>query len=146
MRTVSVLMILALMLGSALAFAQDSKLMLEQEPRTDFTVYGWTFLLLSLSTLAYGAKVHGDSQDDLDKADANFAGYQVAATPADATAFRTAANENLNDARAKEERANLALFFGILFGITSWYSFNAEDLPEGGLAMTRNSVIFRLRF
>ena len=146
MRGICLIMIAVLILGNSAAFAQESKLILEEEPRTDFTVYGWTFLLLSLGTFAYGASVYSDSQDDIDKADANFAGYESATTQEDATAYRTAANEDLNNARAKEGRANLALWLGIIFGLTSWYSFNAEDLPETGLALTGNSIILRHRF
>lgn len=146
MRAASIFIIVALVLGSTPALAQKSKLLLEEQPRTNFTVYGWTFLLLSLGTLAYGAKAYDDSQEDLDNADANFASYQTASSASEATTFRNAANENLNDARANESRANLALWLGIIFAATSWYSFNAEDLPESGLALTRDSVILRYRF
>lgn len=146
MRAASILIVAALILGNSMAFGQESSLMLEEEPRTDFSVFGWTFLVLSLGTLAYGAKVYDDSQDDLDKADANFVSYQAASSSNEATTFRNAVSENLNDARANEDRANLALFLAFVFGLTSWYSFNAEDLPEGGLAMTSNSIILRHRF
>ena len=80
MRTLSVLVILVLVSGSTAAFAQDSGLMLEQEPRKDFTGFGWTFLLLSVATLAFGVKSKADSDDDLERAEANFAaqiGYPV---------------------------------------------------------------------
>lgn len=146
MRAVSIFIILSLVLGNTVVFAQDSELMLEREPRTDFTVYGWTFLLLTLGTLAYGVKSYDDSQDDLDKAEANFVSYQAAGTASDAATFRAATDENLNDARANEERVNLALFLTIVFGLTSWYSFNAEDLPDSGLALSHNAIIFRHRF
>lgn len=146
MRAISVLIVAALVLGNSMAFGRESSLILEQEPRTDFTAFGWTFLLLSLGTLAYGAKVYGDSQDDLDKAELNFASYQVATSDTEATTFRDAVSENLNDARANENRANLALFMAFMFGLTSWYSFNAEDLPDAGLALTTNSIILRHRF
>lgn len=146
MRAISVLIVAALVLGNAMAFGREPNLILEQEPRTDFTVFGWTFLVLTLGTLAYGAKVYDDSQDDLDKAELNFASYQAAASDTEATTFRNAVSENLNDARANENRANLALFMAFMFGLTSWYSFNAEDLPDTGLALTTNSIILRHRF
>ena len=146
MRAISILIVAALVLGNSIAFGQESSLMLEQEPRTDFSVYGWTFLLLSLGTLAYGAKVYGDSQDDQDTAEVNYASYQAATSSSEATTFRDAVSENLNDARANENRANLALYMAFVFGLTSWYSFNAEDLPDARLAVTTNSIILRHRF
>ena len=146
MRAVSILMVVSFLLGSSMAFGRESSLILEQEERTEFSGFGWTFLFLSLGTVAYGVKAYGDSQDDLDKAELNYASYQTASSDTDATTFRNAVNENLNDARANENRANLALFIGFIFGLTSWYSFNADELPEAGLAFTQNSVIIRHRF
>jgi hypothetical protein len=146
MRTLSVLVILLLVSASTAAFAQDSGMMLAQEPRKDFTGFGWTFLLLTAATLAYGVKAKADSDDDLERAEVNFTSYQNATTPTELTAFRTAANSALNDARANEERANLALFMTFVFGLTAWYSFNPEDLSDNSLAVTHNAIIFQHRF
>ncbi len=146
MRTLSVMVILVFVSGSTVALAQGSGLMLEQEPRKDFTGFGWTFLLLTAATLALGVKAKADSDDDLERAETSFANYQNATTSGDAATFRATTDSALNDARANEGRANLALFLTFVFGLTAWYSFNPEDLPDNSLAVTHNAIIFQHRF
>ena len=61
MRVACVLVAALLLLGGSPALGQQ--LMLEEEPPTEFTGTGWTFLVLSLVTLGYGLKVLADSED-----------------------------------------------------------------------------------
>ena len=140
------LVIVAVLLTGGSALAQGRRLMLDEEPSRTFNGLGWTFLFLSVATLAYGAKVLGDSDDDLDRADQSFTAYQSAGSASQATSLRTATNSALNDARTNEERANVALFLAVLFGITSYYSFNPEDLPDNSLTVTRSGILFSHRF
>ncbi len=136
-------LVLALILGRP-ALARE--MMLEGEPSRDFSDYGWTFLILTGTSLLYGINSYNGSQDSLDDAEANYQLYLNAGTSDAATAYRAATNNSLNDARTEETRANIALYLTILFGLTSYYSFNPEALPENTLFVGHNSIIFRTTF
>ncbi|MCZ6559244.1 MAG: hypothetical protein O7A69_15940 [SAR324 cluster bacterium] len=140
MRAVCIMLLLFLLTGGGSAWGQ--MMLLEEEASKDHSGAGVTFLLLSVVTLAYGLKSFNDSQDDLDRADASFAQYQAAPT----TALQVATSDALNDARVNEDRANAAVFLTILFGLTSYYSFYPEDLPDVSLAATPGGILYRYRF
>ena len=134
---------LALFLGRS---AQAAELMLEEKPSGDFSGFGWTFLVLTGTTLLYGIQTYNDSKDSLDEAEANYQLYLTAGTSTDATFYRAATSDRLNNARTDETRANIALYLTILFGLTTYYSFNPEALPENTLFVGHNSIIFRTTF
>ncbi len=136
-------LVLALLLGRP-ALARE--MMLEDEPSREFSDYGWTFLVLAGSSLLYGINSYNSSRDSLDEAKANYQLYLGAGTSDAVTAYRAATNDSLNDARTEETRANIALYLTILFGVTSYYSFNPEDLPDNTLFVGHNSIIFRTTF
>lgn len=139
-------LIVLMLLGYGTAFGRESELILEEKPRSDYIAFGWTFLVLSAATLAYGLKSAEDSDDDVATADANYLLYQSATTASDAAAYREATESSLNDARANEERANLAFMATFLFGLTAYASFFPETLPGVSIAATTNSVILQHRF
>lgn len=139
-------LIVLILLGYGSAFGRESELILEEEPRSDYTVFGWTFLVLTAATLAFGLKSVEDSDDDLATADASYSQYQSATTSSDAATFRQATENSLNNARANEERANLAFMATFLFGLTAYASFFPESLPGVSIAATANSVIIQQRF
>lgn len=140
MRAVCIMLLLFLLAGSGSAWGQ--MMLLEEENSEDHTGAGVTFLLLSMVTLAYGINSFSDSQDDLDRADASYAQFQVTST----TALQEATSDALNDARVNEDRANAAVFLTLLFAITSYYSFFPEDLPDVSLAATPRGILYRYRF
>jgi hypothetical protein len=136
-------------LALALAWGRPAlggEMMLREPPRETFTGYGWTFLFLSVATLAYGSQALSDSKDSLDKADASYQQYLAATDPNEITNQRIATNGFLNDARADEKRANVALYLGILFGLTSYYSFFPEHGPQAPIVIGHNGIIIRHRF
>ena len=144
MRVACVLVAALLLLGGSPALGQQ--LMLEEEPPTEFTGTGWTFLVLSLATLSYGLKVLADSDDDLDRAEAKYTQYLAAGTGPQATTLRAATNDALNDARANEKRANVAFALTILFGLTSYFSFLPDHMPDASLVMTPQGMLYTYRF
>ena len=144
MRVTCVLVAALLLVGGSPALGQQ--LMLEEEPPTEFTGTGWTFLVLTLATLSYGLKVRADSKDDLSRADTTFAQYLAAGTPAQATTLRAATDDALNDARANEKRANVAFALTILFGLTAYFSFLPDHMPDASLVVTPQGMLYTYRF
>ncbi|MCZ6533677.1 MAG: hypothetical protein O7A08_12020 [SAR324 cluster bacterium] len=145
MRAVCIMLLLFLLTGGGSAWGQ--MMLLEEEASKDHSGAGVTFLLLSVVTLAYGLKSFNDSQDDLDRAEASFVQHEaVRVAGGDTSALRAATSDALNDARVNEDRANAAVFLTILFGLTSYYSFYPEDLPDVSLAATPGGILYRYRF
>ena len=120
--------------------------MLDEPPADSYTAWGWTFLALGAVTLAYAVQQNSDAQDSLDAANASFASYQAAGDSASAANLRVETSGFLNDARTEEKRANVAFYAAILFGLTSYYAFLPEHLPEAGFSLTHNGFIFRHKF
>lgn len=136
-------------LGLALICARPAlaqNLMLKEEPRTDFDSFGWTFLILSGTMFLYGVNAFNNSRDSLDEAKARYQVYLDAGAEADFTQLRANVKNSLNEARVDEKRANIALYLTILFGITSYYSFHPEDLPDTSIFVGFNTIGVRHRF
>lgn len=129
-----------LLLGPGPGLAKG--LMLDEEPRTDFTSYGWTFYGLSAAMLLLASQSYTASQDALATANANYVSYQ--ATPT--TDLQTLAEAFLSSAQAEETKANAALFLSVLFGVTGYYSFHPEDLPETTIFVHPRGVTVLRRF
>jgi len=144
MRVLAVAMLGLLLVWGRPALGEE--LMLAEPPPESFTGYGWTFLLLSVATLGYAVQARSDSQDSLSKADESYAQYQAAGTANDATEYRIATNSYLKDARGDEKRANAAFYLGVLFALTSYYSFFPEQAPDSPFVIGLNGVIIRHRF
>ncbi|MEE8395089.1 MAG: hypothetical protein V3S29_03475, partial [bacterium] len=124
MRLLWMALVALLLFGQAPALGRG--LMLNEEARTDFSSYGWTFYGLSAAMLLLASQSYTASQDALATANANYVSYQ--ATPT--TDLQTLAEAFLSSAQAEETKANAALFLSVLFGVTGYYSFHPEDLPE----------------
>ncbi|MEE8395787.1 MAG: hypothetical protein V3S29_07000, partial [bacterium] len=118
-------------------------LMLNEEARTDFSSYGWTFYGLSAAMLLLASQSYTASQEALATADANYALY--VADNAD-TVAQAAAEGFLSSAQAEETKANAALFLSVLFGLTGYYSFHPEDLPETTIFVHPRGVTVLRRF
>ena len=129
-----------LLLGPGPGLAKG--LMLDEEPRTDFTSYGWTFYGLSAAMLVLASQSYTASQDALATANANYVSYQATPT-AD---LQTLAEAFLSSAQAEETKANAALFLSVLFGVTGYYSFHPEDLPETTIFVHPRGVTVLRRF
>ncbi len=140
--------VLAILLTIALGHGQvlGAELFLKEQPRTDVTDFGWTFLVLSATTLVLSAKYLSDSQDNLDLADQSYTSYKSATSPTDITNFRNDTTRYHNDAISLERRANIGIYLSILFGVVSYYSFYPESLPDSPVLVSLNGIIIRHRF
>lgn len=118
-------------------------LMLNEEARTDFSSYGWTFYGISGALFLLGVQSYSASQDALATADANYALYVADNTD---TVAQAAAEGFLSSAQAEETRANAAFFLSVLFGLTGYYSFHPEDLPETTIFVHPRGVTVLRRF
>ena len=144
MRPFWIAVVAALIIGQGPALGAG--LLLEEEPRTDFTVYGWTFLALTVATLSLASTANSDSKGALDKADASYRQYLTATAPTAIAAFRGQTEKFHEEAKSLEKRANVGAYLALLFGLTSYYSFFPDSLPEGPVLISNMGIVFRLRF
>ena len=144
MRPFWIAVVAALIIGPGQALG--ARLMLEEEPRTDFTVYGWTFLALTAATLFYASTANSDSKGALDQANASYQQYLTATSDDTIAAFRGQTEKLHEEAKSLEKRANVGAYLALLFGLTSYYSFFPDSLPDGPVLISNMRIVFRLRF
>lgn len=142
MRPLWIAVVAALIAGQALG----AGLLLEEEPRTDFTVYGWTFLALTAATLSLASSANSDSKEALNKANASYRQYLTATSGDTIAAFRGQTEKFHEEAKSLEKRANVGAYLALLFGLTSYYSFFPDSLPDGPVLVSDMGIVFRLRF
>ena len=142
MRPFWIAVVAALIAGQALG----AGLLLEEEPRTDFTVYGWTFLALTAATLSLASSANSDSKEALNKANASYRQYLTATSDPTIAAFRGQTEKFHGEAKSLEKRATAGAYLALLLGLTSYYSFFPESLPDGPVLVSDMGIVFRLRF
>ena len=143
MRPIWIAVVAALMLGQGQALGAG--LMLEEEPRTDFRVFAWPFFALSAVTGIYAFTALSDSKDALDQANASYQQYLTASESTVAT-YRSQTESFHQEAKSLEKRANVGALLALLFGLTSYYSFFPDSLPDGPVLISDMRIVIRLRF
>lgn len=144
MRSFCLAITILLLVWQAPASAAD--LILTEESDESFTGYGWAFLVLSLASASYGSQAKSDADIALAEADASFASYNAAATSDEASTYREATVNHLNDAQTHEKRANAGYFLAVFLGVSSYYSFFPEHLPDNTVLVTQRGIALQYRF
>ena len=145
MRLISMVITLFFLGGTGLALGSD--LMLEEPPRTSFTGFGITFLLLTAVSGAYAAQAKSESETALAAANSSYAQYLAAGSDPDAqTTYKQQTKDDLAEAQSMEKKANTGYYLTLLFAVTSYYSFFPGHLPDNTILVTQNGLIIQHRF
>lgn len=124
----------------------DEELLLERTAEPPYQAYGWTFLGLSLVSLAVGVDQYNAREDELDAADEAFDRYRAAGTAEAAVFWRQKTRKHLDQAQVAETRVNLAIALVVLFGLTSYYSFDPESGQAPSVLPRHDGVALRVKF
>ena len=142
-KVVAALLFFAAAIASPL---QAADLMLDDTSPPPYAAFGWSFFGLTVVSLAVAAQEYNASQEALDKADKNYKLYKVATTEADALYYRARTEKFHNRAKTAEGRANLGLVLGVIFAVTTYYSFWPEDISAPSLEVSLDGINWRMRF
>ncbi len=137
-------LLILLTAGQAPLLASD--LMLHDDSEPDTTAMGWTFLGLTVAALGVAAVSFTESQDELNAAEKDHKRYDAAASEIDTLRFRRKTETHHDNAKAAETRANVGLALALVFALTSYFSFSADELPDVSLSLTTNTAAVQWRF
>lgn len=143
-----VLALLALTIAVSLAplGSASAATSLREPDKPNYEAYGWTFLGLSVVSLAVGFNALSQRNENLDKAEASFKKYKVATDPSTVAQLRRETSRTHNAAKAWESTANVGLLLGVVFAATSYGSFTIDPNEPSFMSLTHRSVSILIRF
>jgi len=126
--------------------ALGGELMLMDEDSGTYYWWGITFLVLTGGAVSWSQSSQAKSEEALVNAQSSYALYQGAASAIDAETYRLEAQGYLREAQVEETRANMGRFLGVVFALTTYFSFFPDHAPDTSIFVTQNGLNIRYRF